>query len=133
MESKVTNHAWREADKNDWFSNSRFDFKIRLYCSLLCFACTCPICLSRQVGDGYRRVDMHRAGFIGCKNLLGLEESPWFWVCIVFSVAVQAPFILLVPWGNRSLSGISLLPVAVVDYGILYGCMKLVEKAAKRT
>lgn len=61
-----------------------------------------------------------------------LRGSPWFWVSIVFSSALQAPFILLVPWSNKSLSGISLLPVAVVDYGILYGCMKLVEKAMKK-
>jgi len=62
-----------------------------------------------------------------------LRGSLWFWVSIAFSVVLQVPFILLVPWNNRSLSGISLLPVAVVDYGIVYGCMKLAEKAGKRS
>lgn len=57
-----------------------------------------------------------------------LRDSPWFWVSFIISACFQVTFILLVPGNNRSLSGISLLPVAVLGYGIVYGCFKLAEK-----
>jgi hypothetical protein len=61
-----------------------------------------------------------------------LRGSFWFWLSIGVALLLQVPIILLIPWGNRGLSGISLLPVAVVDYGLVYGCVKLAEKMMKR-
>lgn len=61
-----------------------------------------------------------------------LKCSPWFWASTIISIVIQIPFILLVPWNNRSLSGISLLPVAALDYGLLYGFFKLAEKMTER-
>ena len=61
-----------------------------------------------------------------------LRRYVWFWITIVFGGALQVPFIQLVPWGNRNLTGISGLPVALLDYGIVYGCVKLVERAVAR-
>jgi hypothetical protein len=61
-----------------------------------------------------------------------LRKHVWFWIAIVFAVLLQVPFVLLVPWNNRYLTGISLLPIGVLDYAIIYGLIKLVEKMAQR-
>lgn len=61
-----------------------------------------------------------------------LRKHWWFWAVIVFGAALQVPIVLLVPWGNRGLTGISLLPLGVLDYGVVYGCVKLAEKMASR-
>jgi hypothetical protein len=57
-----------------------------------------------------------------------LRGSPWFWLSIVVALVLQVPAVLLIPWGNKGIVGMSLLPLAVVDYGLVYGCMKLAEK-----
>jgi hypothetical protein len=61
-----------------------------------------------------------------------LRRSRWFWASIAVSTVLQAPFILLVPWSDRHLTGITLLPVGLADYGIVYGCVKLAERMIKR-
>lgn len=57
-----------------------------------------------------------------------LRKSPWFWASIVLATILQIPFILLVPWGNRDVTGVSILPVGLLDLGMVYGCVKLAEK-----
>jgi len=61
-----------------------------------------------------------------------LRRSPWFWVSVAGVAALQTPFILMVPWSDRRFTGFSLLPVGIVDYGIMLGCFRLVEKRSKR-
>jgi hypothetical protein len=53
-------------------------------------------------------------------------------MAVAFGFLLQVPIVLLIPWNNRNLTGISLLPVAVLDYGLVYGCVKLVEKMMSR-
>jgi hypothetical protein len=62
-----------------------------------------------------------------------LRKHAWFWTIIVFAAFLQVPLVLFIPWKNRDLTGISLLPVAVLDYGIVYGCIKLAEKTMTRS
>jgi hypothetical protein len=62
-----------------------------------------------------------------------LRESPWFWVSIALSILFQIPFILMIPWNSRSVTGIILLPIAVVDYALVYGCIGLSERMTKKT
>jgi hypothetical protein len=62
-----------------------------------------------------------------------LRANPWFWVSIALSVLFQIPLILMIPWNSRSVTGIILLPVAVVDYALVYGCIGLSERMAKKT
>jgi hypothetical protein len=62
-----------------------------------------------------------------------LRTSPWFWASIAFSTVLQVPFILFIPWGNRDVTGITMLPVGLLDYGIIYGTVKLAEKMIKKT
>jgi hypothetical protein len=57
-----------------------------------------------------------------------LRMHVWFWITIVFAELLQAPIVLLIPWEDRNLTWITFLPVAVLDYGLVYGCVRLVEK-----
>ena len=57
-----------------------------------------------------------------------LKRSVWFWMTILFAGLLQIPFILFVPWGNRYMSFVSLLPFGLVDFAIVYGCMTRIEK-----
>ena len=61
-----------------------------------------------------------------------LRRNLWFWVIIVGAFLLQIPLVLLIPWNDRNLTAISLLPVAVLDYGLVYGCIRLIEKATCR-
>ena len=57
-----------------------------------------------------------------------LRRHIWFWATIIFAEMLQIPIVLLMPWSNSSLTWFSFLPVAVLDYGIIYGCVRRVEK-----
>ena len=62
-----------------------------------------------------------------------LRSTPWFWLSLTVSVLLQIPLVLLIPWNNKGLTGISLLPVALLDYGVVYGCVRLAGKMASRS
>jgi hypothetical protein len=66
----------------------------------------------------------------GCWDL---RRYTWFWVTLTILIALHVLLALLVPWISKSYPGLTLFPIAVVDYAILYGTIKLVEKVAKRT
>lgn len=61
-----------------------------------------------------------------------LRMHVWFWITIVFAELIQTPIVLLIPWNDRSLTWITFLPVAVLDYYLVYGCVRLVEKMLVR-
>jgi hypothetical protein len=67
------------------------------------------------------------------KSHWDLRGSPWFWLSIGVAILLQVPIVLLIPWGNRGLTGMSLLPVAVADYGLVYGCVKLAEMMGSKS
>jgi len=46
-------------------------------------------------------------------------------------MGLHVPLILLIPWTSKSLPGVTLLPIALLDYAIVYGCIKLAEKVMK--
>jgi uncharacterized membrane protein YjgN (DUF898 family) len=60
-----------------------------------------------------------------------LKRHTWFWMTLTVLIALHVVLILLVPWTSRSYPGITLLPIALVDYAIVYGCIRLAEKAMK--
>jgi hypothetical protein len=62
-----------------------------------------------------------------------LRKSVWFWVAITVAVLLQIPFVLFVPWADRYMSFVSLLPFGFLDFVIVYGCIKLSEKGEKRS
>jgi hypothetical protein len=57
-----------------------------------------------------------------------LRGRPWFWAAIAIAVALHVPLILLIPWPNNDMPGVSLLPFGLLDYALVYGCIKLAEK-----
>ncbi|HLJ90554.1 MAG TPA: hypothetical protein VKZ53_27340 [Candidatus Angelobacter sp.] len=61
-----------------------------------------------------------------------LRMSPWFWLSIGVAILLQVPIVMLVPWGNRSLTGPVFLPLGFADYYLIYGCVKLAEKLENR-
>lgn len=66
----------------------------------------------------------------GCWDL---RRHTWFWVTLTIFIALHVLLILLVPWSSKSYPGTALLPIAAVDYGIVYGAIKLIEKLMKRS
>ena len=62
-----------------------------------------------------------------------LRMHVWFCIAITFAIVLQVPLVLFIPWKNRNLTGISLLPVAVLDYAIVYGCVRLAEKVMRKS
>ncbi|MHB1937685.1 MAG: hypothetical protein ACYCOR_13995 [Acidobacteriaceae bacterium] len=61
-----------------------------------------------------------------------LRSSVWFWVAISIGALLQVPFVLFVPWTNRYMSFVSFLPFGLLDYALVYGCIKLAEKVMGR-
>jgi hypothetical protein len=59
--------------------------------------------------------------------LWNLNRHIWFWVTAALMVILHASLVLVVPWPSGSFPAFSLLPVAVLDYGIVYGFIKLAE------
>ena len=61
-----------------------------------------------------------------------LRKHVWFWTTAAILIALHLFFVLLIPWTDKTYPGYALLPVGVLDYGIMYGCFKLIEKAMKK-
>ena len=57
-----------------------------------------------------------------------LRRYVWFWVTIVLALLLQIPLVLEIPWNDRNLTWLILLPVAALDYAAVYGCVRLAEK-----
>jgi hypothetical protein len=60
-----------------------------------------------------------------------LRKKAWFWITVAIITGYHIPLILLVSWTDKSYPGYTLLPMAVLDFAIMYGAIKLVEKAAR--
>jgi hypothetical protein len=59
-----------------------------------------------------------------------LRKRTWFWTTIAFLVLLHVFLLLHFQWPHTNLPGIALLPYAMLDVAFIYGCIKLVEKAA---
>jgi hypothetical protein len=56
-----------------------------------------------------------------------LRRHVWFWFTVAIVIALHVPLVLFVPWTDTKYPGVVLLPFALLDYGIVYGCIKLAE------
>jgi hypothetical protein len=65
----------------------------------------------------------------GCWNL---RKHVSFWTIVAALIALHMFLIWRVPWNDKSYPGYTLLPFAVLDYGVVYGIFKLAEKVMKR-
>jgi hypothetical protein len=70
--------------------------------------------------------------FLVIRTRWDLRRYPWFWITILFMFILQTPFVILIPWKSRNLTGITMLPFAVADYCVVYGWVKLAEKVMRR-
>src|SRR5579862_2227451 len=84
------------------------------------------------LGDpGRGRAALMCAGVISIavRSTWNLRKHLWFWVTVAILTALHAALVLFVAWSSSpSYTWIALLPVGVVDYAIVYGCIKLAEK-----
>jgi len=51
---------------------------------------------------------------------------------VVLAIPLQIPFVLYVPWDNRNWTYITFLPIAFLDFAVVYGAFKLGETIVKR-
>lgn len=95
--------------------------------------CAAPLfILFAYLGDpGRGRAAWVSAGMIALAARLvwDLKNRVWFWVTIVVITLLHVPLILFIPWGDQSLPYVALLPMGLLDLGITYGIIRLVENA----
>ena len=72
-------------------------------------------------------------GMTAIRACWNLRKYVWFWIALAVMVALHVALVLFIPWGDKSYPGYALLPVAALDYGIVYGSFKLVEKVLMRS
>ena len=67
------------------------------------------------------------------KTYWSLSRHVWFWATIAILAVLQIPFVIFFPIPMaRSFTVWELLPVAILDFGVMYGCIKLVAKVMSR-
>lgn len=104
--------------------------------ALLAGICTSPVyILFVYLGDSGRgRAAWVSAGMIALAARLvwDLKRRAWFWVTIAIIAILHIPVILLIPWGRETLSYVALLPLGLLDLGINYGIIRLVENTIEK-
>lgn len=55
-----------------------------------------------------------------------------FWVAISFVVFVHFLLIACIPWPRPNVPGRALLPFGIVDFLLIFGCFKLVQKILRQ-
>lgn len=60
-----------------------------------------------------------------------LRSHVLFWFALVVAIPCQIPLVLLNPWTNRDYPGVVILPLALVDFAVVCGIFKLVEKTTR--
>jgi hypothetical protein len=89
------------------------------------------------IGDhfGHRREGF---GIVACTMIMIVaarqhwrltRDDPFgYWTVILLGILVQIPLVQYIPWGERGISGVSLLPVGLAYYGILWVGFKFFER-----
>src|SRR5579862_975817 len=61
--------------------------------------------------------------------LWDLKDRAWYWLTIAIILLLHVPVILLIPWTlKRQWTYVQFLPMAILDFGVAYGIIRLVEK-----
>jgi hypothetical protein len=61
-----------------------------------------------------------------------LHEHVWYWVAVAVSAALQIPFNFYVPLSNNAYRGVTLVAFGLLDFFIVWGCIKATEKLMNR-
>ena len=70
---------------------------------------------------------------LAARLLWDQKNRLWFWITLAIIIVLHVPAILLIPWGDQNLSYVALLPIGLLDLGIAYGIIRLVENAIERS
>jgi hypothetical protein len=86
--------------------------------------------MSGHGGRGIAAAVTIGALLLAVRSCWKLRNQTWFWVAVGFWVALHLSLVLFIPWPNMFYVGMNyaLLPVLAVDYGLVYGSFKLLEK-----
>jgi hypothetical protein len=61
-----------------------------------------------------------------------LRKRIWFWITVIFIVLLHVPVILFIRWPfNQHYNYVQMLPPALLDFAIMYGIIRLVERAVE--
>lgn len=100
--------------------------------ALLIVACEIPVFLVVLVaGSPLLALSISTAigiSMIALRATWPLHNRSWYWLASAIAVAVEVFVNLHVPWANHAFRGAALLPLAILDYLIVYGCIRLVER-----
>jgi hypothetical protein len=69
---------------------------------------------------------------IALRATWSLRRRAWYWIAVSFSVALQVPFILYVPWSDHAYRGPVLSAAGVLDLILVWGGITLCEKVFSR-
>jgi hypothetical protein len=61
-----------------------------------------------------------------------LKNRVWFWATIACFACLHAGIVSLVDWQEKSYPGLTLLPIGMADFLVMYGIIKLFEKSIGR-
>jgi hypothetical protein len=61
------------------------------------------------------------------------RSQTWFRITAAILFSLHLPLVLLVHWDDKSYPGYMLLPIALLDYGFVYGSFKLAGKLTKHS
>jgi hypothetical protein len=86
--------------------------------------------MAGHVGRGIAAAVTSLALLLAVRSCWALRNRAWFWVAVGFLVALHLSLVLFIPWPNMFYVGMNyaLVPVTALDYGLVYGCIKLLEK-----
>jgi hypothetical protein len=103
--------------------------------ALLAGLCSLPVLFLfaylGNAGEGRAAAICVAVIIIAARYRWDLRKRIWFWITLIGIITLQIPLILLIPWNSKSYPGLTLLPFAVADYALVYGCIKLAEKVIK--
>ena len=68
--------------------------------------------------------------FIDIKMRWRFRCRAWFWITIACLLALHVPFILYVLWTGRWIPAVAILPIGVLDLGVILGSITFAEKLA---
>lgn len=62
-----------------------------------------------------------------------LRKHFWFWLTMAFVILLHVPLVMFIPWTNGNYPGVVLLPGALLDLAVVYGCVKFVETQMEKS
>ena len=61
-----------------------------------------------------------------------LREHVWYWVTVAVAAALQIPFNFYVPLSSHAYRGVTLVAFGLLDFFVVWGCIKTAEKLMNR-